>query len=279
MENTRKQQLAADAIVTAAVIALGAVLIAAGRVLAGDAAPGARGDWLRMAPVVDGGSSRDITVLLGLVASVAGLIVVAWWLLAMAFAVASALLQAAGAASAAQWAGAFAPGFMRRLTLTTLGLSLITAAAVHAQDLPDPAWQPLPVSQSASLQIPVSQTAHGTGSSAPAPVAREAVAPPPPVPATAPSTAVPEADWVPAAPPPAAGPLVRQPTRADASPPGAIEVRPGDSLWTIVARYLGPAATDLEIADAWPHWYTANENVIGGDPHLIRPGQLLAPPR
>lgn len=256
MENTRTQQFAADGLVTGAVIALGAVLTVAGRVLAGDAAPGARGDWLRMAPLVlDGAPPRSFTVFLGLVASVAGLVVVAWWLLAMAFAVASALLQAAGAGSASRWAGAFAPAFMRRLALSTLGLSLVTAPAVHATtELPDPAWQPVPVSQ-------------------PAP---EALVPGPT--AAAPGPALPEPAWVPEDPPPVAGALIRQPTRAAASPAGEIEVRPGDSLWAIVARHLGPGTTDLDIAEAWPRWYAANASVIGSDPDLIRPGQLLIPP-
>ena len=296
MENTRSQQLAADGLVTAAVVALGAVLVAAGRILAGDASPGARGDWLRMAPLVlEGGSSRDVTVLLGLGASVVGLIIVAWWLLAMAFAVTSALLQAAGAGSAARWAGSFAPAFMRRLALTTLGLSLVTAPAVHAApELPDPAWQATPVSQSQptqqsqpALPDPVRQgasTAPVAARAQPAPagpwnVLPEAAVPSPTAAATIPVPAAPEAAWVPGTPPPATGPLVRQPTRVEALPPGAVGVRPGDSLWSIVARHLGPGATDLEIAEAWPQWYAANANVIGSDPDLIRPGQLLVPPR
>ncbi|GHG47653.1 hypothetical protein GCM10012320_14600 [Sinomonas cellulolyticus] len=55
-------------------------------------------------------------------------------------------------------------------------------------------------------------------------------------------------------------------------------MRPGDTLWSIVARHLGPGATDLEIADAWPAWYAANASGIGEDPDLIRPGLLLTPP-
>ena len=253
MENTRRQQLAADGLTTAAVLALGAVLVAAGRILAGDAAPGAGGDWLRMAPpVLEAASPRTVTVLLGLVASVVGLAVVVWWLLAMMVAVAAALLQAAGASGASRWAGAFAPAFMRRLALTTLGLSLVTAPAVHAApSLPDPAWQPANVSQSAP-ELP----------------GPEALA----------VAAVPEAAWVPGAPPAAPGPLVRQPTRVTATAPGPVEVRPGDSLWSIVARQLGPGASDLDIAEAWPLWYATNASTIGSDPDVIRPGQLLLPP-
>jgi nucleoid-associated protein YgaU len=55
-------------------------------------------------------------------------------------------------------------------------------------------------------------------------------------------------------------------------------VRPGDSLWLIAAHRLGPTATDADVAVTWPRWYAANRAVIGADPDLIRPGQLLSAP-
>jgi hypothetical protein len=58
----------------------------------------------------------------------------------------------------------------------------------------------------------------------------------------------------------------------------AIVVHRGDSLWSIVARQLGPGATDEQIAAAWPAWWAANRDVIGPDPNLILPGQMLRPP-
>lgn len=57
-----------------------------------------------------------------------------------------------------------------------------------------------------------------------------------------------------------------------------VTVRPGDSLWRIAARHLPAGASDAEIAAAWPLWYEANRTVIGSDPGLIHPGQVLAPP-
>ena len=57
-----------------------------------------------------------------------------------------------------------------------------------------------------------------------------------------------------------------------------VPVRPGDALWLIAARRLGPDASEAEIADAWPRWYAANERVIGADPSFIQPGQVLHPP-
>ena len=58
-----------------------------------------------------------------------------------------------------------------------------------------------------------------------------------------------------------------------------VTVRRGDSLWSIAVRHLGSAATDAEVARAWPQWYAANREVIGDDPDLIHPGTQLVPPR
>jgi nucleoid-associated protein YgaU len=56
-------------------------------------------------------------------------------------------------------------------------------------------------------------------------------------------------------------------------------VAPGDCLWLIAARRLGPHPTDAEITAQWPRWYAANRSVIGADPNLITPGEVLhAPP-
>lgn len=53
-------------------------------------------------------------------------------------------------------------------------------------------------------------------------------------------------------------------------------VKRGDSLWRIAQ--LHGAATDAETADAWPRWYELNRDVIGADPDLIHPGQVLVIP-
>lgn len=55
-------------------------------------------------------------------------------------------------------------------------------------------------------------------------------------------------------------------------------VRPGDSLWSIAARELGPHATPARIAATWPRLYAANRRAIGANPDLIHPGQQLVPP-
>jgi nucleoid-associated protein YgaU len=55
-------------------------------------------------------------------------------------------------------------------------------------------------------------------------------------------------------------------------------VRPGDSLWLIAARAMGPEASGADIDNAWRAWYFTNQQVIGDDPDLIVPGQSLVVP-
>jgi nucleoid-associated protein YgaU len=58
----------------------------------------------------------------------------------------------------------------------------------------------------------------------------------------------------------------------------AVVVRGGDSLWSIAAHHLPPDPSDADIDTAWRAWYSTNEQVIGDNPDLIKPGQLLLPP-
>lgn len=60
--------------------------------------------------------------------------------------------------------------------------------------------------------------------------------------------------------------------------PDGVVVHRGDTLWSIAAAALGPDATDPEVARAWPRWYAANRHLIGPDPDLLRPGQVLRVP-
>ena len=55
-------------------------------------------------------------------------------------------------------------------------------------------------------------------------------------------------------------------------------MRRGDTLWSIAARHLGPNPSDAEIAQAWPAWHDANREVVGSDPDLLLPGQVLRSP-
>jgi hypothetical protein len=65
-------------------------------------------------------------------------------------------------------------------------------------------------------------------------------------------------------------------------PSGAHVVVRGDCLWQIAAAQLRdtghPAPTDAETATAVHAWWTANASVIGPDPDLLLPGQVLRQP-
>lgn len=82
---------------------------------------------------------------------------------------------------------------------------------------------------------------------------------------------------------PAIAAPVARPKRPTGPPPVSarpayVLVRPGDSLWRIAERALGPTAGMGQIAATWPRWYAANRVVIGPDPDLLHPGQRLRPP-
>lgn len=63
---------------------------------------------------------------------------------------------------------------------------------------------------------------------------------------------------------------------------GSHVVVPGDCLWHIAGDRLaalhGRPATDGDVATATEAWWRANADVIGPDPDLLLPGQVLFPP-
>lgn len=79
-------------------------------------------------------------------------------------------------------------------------------------------------------------------------------------------------------------PYPDRPSTARSAPPAqrpetrpSVVVRPGDSLWSLTAA-AQPRATDAQVAQRWPRWYTANRESIGPDPDLLTPGTVLDPP-
>lgn len=93
---------------------------------------------------------------------------------------------------------------------------------------------------------------------------------------------LPDPRWVPAAPtvrPQADVSVLSRAPAADAASPAEVVVQRGDTLWSITARHLGPGASDAQIAEAWPAWHAANRDVVGDDPDLILPGQVLQAPQ
>jgi hypothetical protein len=216
---------------------------------------------------------------LGIAANTAGLIVITWWVLSLAIAVAAALLDRLGRTRAAAATGRFSPAFMRRLVLAAVGLQLMTAPmanAATAHDVPDPG---LPVPAAVSVSWTPARAAMPAGVPDRAPSSPPAPAPQVPATGSAVSSAV-DPRWKPLSPIVDAGPLTARHVRTQDTPGAAREVtvRSGDSLWSIAAAALGPLASDADIAREWPQLYANNREAIGANPHFLRPGQVIVLP-
>ena len=67
--------------------------------------------------------------------------------------------------------------------------------------------------------------------------------------------------------------------RARAHPAArTVVVRSGDSLWLLAEHEVRTRATDRQVSDGWHAIYRRNRGVIGPDPDLIHPGQVLKIP-
>ena len=168
---------------------------------------------------------------------------------------------------AARAAALVTPRQVRRLSAALLGLGMTAGLGSGASAATSP-----PVGLTAPSPAP------GTGSSVPNPA--DPALPPLPDPGF---RSLPDPGWVPSTPTVRTQPDVRVLTPAPRGEPEPDEahqvvVHRGDSLWSIAARHLGPGASDSEVADAWPDWYAANREVIGEDPDLLLPGQVLHAP-
>lgn len=210
---------------------------------------------------------------IGVAANTVGLIVVVWWALSFLIAFAAALLEHCGRLRAAAAAGKFSPAFMRRLALAAVGLQLVTAPLAHAA----------PVAAGPGMDPPAAAAAW---------VPTGAPVPEPATPSSGPASLGLDPHWMPVPPPvdpytfaarqlrpldPGQPPL-QVPAQGPAAGTPEVTVRAGDSLWSICAAELGPLASDVDIALAWPRLYQANRDVIGGDPGLLLPGQVLRLP-
>ncbi|WAH96505.1 LysM peptidoglycan-binding domain-containing protein [Arthrobacter sp. MMS18-M83] len=209
--------------------------------------------------------------LLGLAATGVGLAIVAWWIAAFLLAVAAAVLQQSGKGRSVSTTAKLSPAFMRRLAVAILGLNLVGIPLANAAPAPvEPAWSP---------DDGTTPSSGITAQWAPAPVPSTYDSTLPSI-ESDPSKIEPR--WQPRAPatePGLLGSLPQRTAEKQASPgQHPVVVNQGDSLWSIAARQLGPMASDVDIALHWPKWYAANRHVIGDDPGLLVPGQILQPP-
>ncbi|HEY6794405.1 MAG TPA: LysM peptidoglycan-binding domain-containing protein [Kineosporiaceae bacterium] len=233
-------------------------------------------------------------------AGLAGLVLLGWVGLAATCTILAEVLPAGSAITrrAHQLSDRVTPVAVRRLLALLIGAALVSTAA-PAQAATGPANPVASTAVTSGERTPSRATSPPSADEAgwftPASERFARVGPAP----TAPGAALDPAWGAPASaripPRPATGrsatSLVRPPlpdldpgwgppgrTRSSVHPQEAVVVRRGDTLWDLAARYLGPSATDAEIAQAWPRWFTANRSVIGPDPNRLRPGQRLVPP-
>jgi hypothetical protein len=131
------------------------------------------------------------------------------------------------------------------------------------------------ITGAAGLGVLIAPVAAGAA----APVPRPQALPSVPAPTWPTDPALPSPSWptthATGGTPGSAPPATAHPTEARTR---SVTVRPGDSLWQIAARELGPRATPADIATRWPRWFAGNRPVIGDDPAVIQPGQILRAP-
>ncbi|HWF41887.1 MAG TPA: LysM peptidoglycan-binding domain-containing protein [Acidothermaceae bacterium] len=246
------------------------VLIAGIAALLGWAAGSPIETWRAMVSAVDASTpSAGSDQLLGSSAALAAWIGVAWLGIAVVLEVASVLPGAVGRGCAAV-AAKTSPMLVRRIVQVVIGISVlagpITAGSAFA------AGPSTTTSTSTQVDRPDSLTPALTKPSPASPMvdrpATPFVASPPPAAKRTPTGAV---------------ALVTGAAHRDAVDPShrsadGYVVRRGDTLWDIAARHLRPKASAVDISRAWPAWYDANRAVIGTDPSMIRPGEVLVPP-
>ncbi|MEX5721824.1 hypothetical protein [Geodermatophilus maliterrae] len=167
----------------------------------------------------------------------------AWGVLGLVLTALSGLPGLAGAAARVLLRGVL-PASARRAAALALGVGLVTAPALTA----------------CSTTAPPTATVATAGLTAAAAASPGAVPDWPAAPATA-SSAPP--DW-------------------PAPRPGDHVVLRGECLWSIAEADLrartGLDPGDGEVAAAVARWWSTNADVIGPDPDLLLPGQVLRPP-
>lgn len=288
-----RRQLRADAAMAVTILVLAAALAASGLVVL---QRWLQQDHLRRAFGFEDG--------LGALAAIVGAAVVIWWLVSLLLAVLSGLLALNGRRRSAELTAHLSPRFMRRLVLALLGFNLLATPLAQASEPPvsplwpgdqvasapaqppsvSPLWQPqAPLVSPGPLARPESRSffarsiaAGGPRTASPTGTGTSS--------ATAPGPTAGLETGSPTVPTPGSGsgaaavPGATSGTRPVIGRGADVVVRSGDTLWTLAAEQLGPLATDLEIAEQWPRWFQLNRAVIGDDPSLLLPGQILRAP-
>jgi hypothetical protein len=296
-----------DVISAAAILLLGFLLYAAGF--------GIVEQWQESSAKYQGLQAEH---LLGAAAAAAGAALMSWWFLGLLFAAATTLLDQNGKTRAAAVTRRLSPALMQRLVLAALSIQLITAPAANAHTaLSGPEWiptldhvasapasagshknqglEPTPAVEDATAKASVGSTEPSAQPVAASPEEQTNAASPPraehnraePAPVSREegpeNGAAPRSEitpgWQPAAPITGPGLLAAPAVRAaDDAHVGAVTVLAGDTLWDVAAHAMGTDASDVDIATQWPRWYEANRSIIGPNPDVLLPGQILQPP-
>ncbi len=169
-----------------------------------------------------------------------------------------------------------APGAVRRMARAAVGVGVgaglvLVPATAHAAPEGEEPPAPPPASVTEPIDLSWQPTSGSDGETAPAPE------PGSPEPLDA-------AGAVAAAEVERTSATTATSTRSGAAGPrlteqGSVVVHRGDTLWDIVAATLDAGATDAEVLREVVRWHEANRDVIGADPDLILPGQVLRAPR
>ena len=254
---------------------------------------------------------ESVDILLGGATAVAGIALLLWWAVSLLSACASVLLERLGRRRAAAAARKLSPAFMQRAVVAALSLQLVTGVAANAGVLSTagPEWTPTQeqaVSSTASgagprQDVPQPAAANNPGGeqvqNQPLPYEVPSAGRKGPSPAwessTPPAVTRLNPGWQPASPVVEPGLLAAPEARTTAGPglgrsdtaaidtggqTMAVTVLAGDTLWDIVAAYLGPDASHVDVALEWPRWYAANRALIGRSPDVLLPGQILHAP-
>ena len=68
------------------------------------------------------------------------------------------------------------------------------------------------------------------------------------------------------------------PSTPASTPAGTVVVRAGDSLWNLARQHATDPGSDREVARLTQAWHETNRAVVGPDPDVLRPGQVLTIP-
>jgi len=210
--------------------------------------------------------------------AVVGALVALWLAAGALLATVCVVVRAAGASWCAgeRLVHRCAPQIVRKALVLAvgagIGLGMATGASATALE-PSPSATVAAVPDDLGWSVTTSTAATAIEAATPSTVAARSLVEPAAQPVPAEATVAP----APPEPLPAAGHPPAAPAPTVAAVDGVV-VAAGDSLWSIAARHLPPGATDAQVAAAWPRWYEVNAAVIGADPDLIRPGQVLAEP-